>query len=419
MGVDPRAGLALLILAAGCGGGADDDGGFEESTPILELAPRIARSCNVVSPTTEIGDGLTSDFDRVTLGGRHHALTTRTDATIALAPLGLEPIALGAPVWSASTTAWTYSPAAAPRDPGGLVVVWPENDLGPPEVHRVAIAVLDETGAQVGATRYVTRSVEVEGPQLVLGPAGYTLAWTETAYDTRPRPSMWQLALDGDGAPQREPSMFVEDGAGGLIRHGAGFAVAWSAYEGDRYVSRVALLDPSGALPADPWVVPVPSGHYAYAPTLVSLGADVLIAWTEHFSPGEGDENGYAIVRLARMSDDGTVGPIQRLQAPEPGMVNVNPTFAQVDGALVLSWSRGDYIAVCGGCMSDNDMHLVQLDPADLAPISNVATLGGPSGLRSAPIATLDGRDFAYLLAIDRHARFDFAAAMVRCDALP
>jgi hypothetical protein len=417
MDVARRAALTLALVVAACGGG--DDGDIEETTPILELTPRILRACTVVGATTEIGDGLTSDFDRVTLGGRHHALVTRTDETIALAPLGLEPITLGTPVWSAPTAGFTFSPAAVEREGGGLVVVWPENDLYPLEIHRVAIAVLDENGVQVGATRFVTRSVEVSIPHVVTRPGGYTLVWTDIAYDTRQRPSIWLVQLDAAGVPQGEPAEIIADGTGRLVHHGDGYAVSWSAYEGDSVISRVALLDANGALRTEPWIRPVKRDHHAYATLLTSVGAELYLTWTETYSPGLGDENGYAIVRLARMATDGTVGPIQRLQAPEIGLVNVNPTIAPVDGALTLSWSRGDYIAVCGGCMSDNDMHLVQLDPTDLAPISNVVSFGGPSGLRSAPIATLDGRDFAYLLAIDRHARFDFAAAMVRCEPAP
>jgi hypothetical protein len=418
MDVVRRAALTLALVLAACGGDGGDDGG-EETTPILELTPRISRACTVVSPTTEIGDGLTSDFTGVTLGGRHHALVTRTDSTIELAPLGLEPITLGAPVWSAPTAGFTFSPAAVEREGGGVVVVWPENDLDPLETHRIAIAVLDENGAQVGATRYVTRSVEVSLPHVVLRSGGYMLAWTDIAYDTQQRPSAWMVQLDAAGVPQGQPVEIVADGYGSLVRHGDGYALTWGAYEGDVAVSRVALLDANGAMRTEPWVRPVQRDHRAYAPLLTSVGAELYLTWTETYSPGLGDENGYTVVRFARMAIDGTVGPIQRLQAPEIGLANLNPTWAQIDGALVLSWARGDYIAGCGGCMSDYDMHLVQLDPTDLAPISNVVSFGGPSGLRSAPIATLDGRDFAYLLAIDRHARFDFAAAMVRCEPAP
>jgi hypothetical protein len=51
--------------------------------------------------------------------------------------------------------------------------------------------------------------------------------------------------------------------------------------------------------------------------------------------------------------------------------------------------------------------------------VSNIVEVVGPAGLRSAPVSTIDGRDFAYLMAIDRHARFDLAAAMVRCAPAP
>jgi hypothetical protein len=177
------------------------------------------------------------------------------------------------------------------------------------------------------------------------------------------------------------------------------------------------LLDANGSPRGAPQKLTIRGDRRHYALFIASVGDDVLVTWEEDYYPEEpGAPGGHAIVRVARLRADGTfAGPAQRLQAPEPDIVNVNPTILSVDGAVALSWSRGHYIAVCGGCMTDNDMNLVELDPVDLAPVSNVVEFGGPSGLRSAPIASLDGRDFAYLLAIDRHARFDFAAAMVRC----
>ena len=106
---------------------------------------------------------------------------------------------------------------------------------------------------------------------------------------------------------------------------------------------------------------------------------------------------------------------VRRVQAAEPTIVNVNPTLWSGPGALALSWSRGHYINVCGGCVTDNTMQFVALDPADLAPISDVVEITADAGLRSAPIVSADGDDFAYLMAIDRHATFDLASALVRC----
>ena len=122
--------------------------------------------------------------------------------------------------------------------------------------------------------------------------------------------------------------------------------------------------------------------------------------------------------RLRRVTG-ALAGPALRLQDPEPGIVNVNPTVLPVPGGIALSWARGDFIAICGGCITDYRMHLVLLDPTDLAPVSNFVEVEGPAGLRSAPITSVDGTAIAYLLAIDRHARFDLAAAMVRCEPTP
>jgi hypothetical protein len=156
---------------------------------------------------------------------------------------------------------------------------------------------------------------------------------------------------------------------------------------------------------------------------VISSGAEVLLAWEEGYFPelDEGDvPTGHTIVRIARITDGGELaGPVLRVQAPETGFVNVNPTLLPVEGAVALSWSRGHMRPVCGGCVSDNVMQFVLLDSDDLAPVSDVVEVSGPSGLTSAPITTVDGDSFAYLLEVDYHARFDLAAAMVHCEPGP
>jgi hypothetical protein len=400
---------ALAVLLAGCGDGDD----VFEATPILELPPRISRACSVVSPTTEIADGQVNGFGLVTMRGRHHAVTTRNDQTITVSALQLEPITLGAPVWSA-TTRTMWSPAAAPREDGRVGLVGFDSALVDNATsYQMAIAVLDENGAQVGTTQRVPNQ---EGMlydlSLAARPGGFALAWSDGVM-------LRVLLLGDDGAPAAEPVVMATGriGSAQLVRHGDGFALGWSERDGDTERLHAVLLDASGHPRTEAHELPTRRDRKHYGLFLASVGSDVLLTWEESYRPEElGTPGGYTIVRVARMTADGAIAePLLRLQAPEADVVNVNPTILAVDGAVALSWSRGHYIPVCGGCITDNQMNLVELDPVDLAPVSNVIEFGGPSGLRSAPIASLDGIDIAYLLAIDRHARFDFAAAMVRC----
>jgi hypothetical protein len=345
---------AVLLVVAGCGGGGDDDGdddgGVEETTPILELTPRVSTACSVSSPATMIDDGLANSFRLLTFGGRHHAATTRNDQTLELAELQLDPVELRAPVWSASTWDAAYNPRMAPRAGGGIAVAWSELDVSPAIAYRVALAFLDDGGAQVGAIRYLPVTDEVYEVYLVAHPGGFVLAWNELD-------QLRLVMLDHDGVPAGPPAVIVPHWAH-LVPHGDGLAAAWIARDDTNARTSVhaVLLDLAGNQRTAPREIFARRDVSSYGLFLTSVGADLLLAWEEHEYPEMlGDESGTAIVRVARLGSDGTpVEPVRRLQAPETGFVNVNPTVLPLPGTIALSWSRGDYIAICGGCITDN-----------------------------------------------------------------
>ena len=396
-----------LLAACSCGGGDAP----EEGTPILEMPPRISRACNIVSPTTIISDGQVQDFSLVFADGRHHALMNRSDQSVRLAELELEPISLGAPVWSTSAPVQSNNASIAAREGGGLGLAWSEIDGQTGADFRVAVAIVDDTGAMVGALTRLPTDGDARAVSLVARPGGFALAWSEQT-------KLQFVSLDPSGVPTGAAVTIATGAMFGshLARHGDGFAVAWSAMAGERTDVRVVLLDAGGAPRTEPRLLSGGEDRFHYAPFVTSVGGDVLVAWEENYFAPVNDMGGHAIVRVARVNGTGeVVEPIRRVQDPEAGIVNVNATLLAVPGALALSWSRGHYISVCGGCVTDNTMQLVLLDPADLAPISEVVEITADAGLRSAPIVSADGSDFAYLMAIDRHATFDLASAMVRC----
>jgi hypothetical protein len=400
--------FTAAFLAA-CGGGDGDDG--LEGTPILEIPPRIARACDLVSPATIISDGQVVDFTLFAADGRHHALMNRSDQSVTLAELELEPVSLGAPVWSTSAPVFATNASIAARESPGLGLAWSEVDGQTGADFSVAVAIVDDTGAMVGALTRLPTDGDVRSVSLVARPGGFALAWSEQS-------KLQFVSLDPAGVPAG-PALTIATGTmfgAHMVRHGDGYAIAWSTMAAAQWDVHVVLLDAGGAPRTEPRRLSARDDRSHYAPFVASVGADVLVAWEENYFAPVNDMGGHTIVRVARVTDAGdVVEPIRHVQDPEPGIVNVNPTLLAVPGALALSWSRGHYISVCGGCVTDNTMQLVQLDPADLAPISEIVEITADAGLRSAPIVSADGNDFAYLMAIDRHASFDLASALVRC----
>lgn len=290
-----------------------------------------------------------------------------------------------------------------------------------PITYRVGVAGADEEGAALGPASYFTFETDrdIGGINLASRPGGLALAWSHLE-------ELHLVLLDGDGAPTTQPTVIASGASfsSHMARHGDGLALGLIAGddEGETDV-RLLLLDGDGVPRGEPLQVPTRRDRRHRGPFVMSSGAELLLAWEEGYFPpqDEGDvPTGHAIVRIARITDGGELaGPVLRVQASETGLVNVNPTLLPVEGAVALSWSRGRMRPICGGCVTDNVMQFVLLDSEDLAPVSDVVEVSGPSGLTSAPITTADGDNFAYLLAVDYHGRFDLAAAMVHCEPGP
>lgn len=403
--------LLMAFALVGCEGA-------EEAVTILELPPRLTRTCSVSSPTTVIADTMVQGFSLNAGDSGVAVFTSRYDDTVSLSRLNLDPIVLDPALWTAGT-AWdtTSSPMIAEREGGGWVLAWSELLVDTTVNSRLGIAAVDAAGTQLGAVRYLPTDPDVYVTDLVTRPDGFALAWAA------PTKSSFVM-LDLDGVPTGPPVTLTTAPASSahLTPYGDGFAVAWGQYDDDRFEVDAALLDAEGRLGEAKRIwTSGPRRLGSDVSFIRSYAGGLLIAWVESFHPEDpDDENGYAIIRVARLTDTGdVVEPQFQLQAPELGFVNVNVSVLSRPDVITLAWSHGDYVTNCGGCFSDNRMRLVQLDPADLTPVSNVVELAGPSGLRSAPIASADGTEYAFLLAIDYHARFDLGAATVRCSPSP
>jgi len=80
-------------------------------------------------------------------------------------------------------------------------------------------------------------------------------------------------------------------------------------------------------------------------------------------------------------------------------------------------WTTGTIIWICGGCLSDNDLNFVLIDPEGVVPASNVVTqLHDMNGI-TAPLGAFVGSDMLTVSSLDFHALTQPASGSLRCDA--
>jgi hypothetical protein len=92
------------------------------------------------------------------------------------------------------------------------------------------------------------------------------------------------------------------------------------------------------------------------------------------------------------------------------------PSFVELDDRVGLMWTSGSIIWICAGCITDNDLHFVLLDPDAIVPASNVVTqLHQMNGI-VAPLAAIVGADLLTAASLDFHAITMPASGALRCE---
>jgi hypothetical protein len=116
--------------------------------------------------------------------------------------------------------------------------------------------------------------------------------------------------------------------------------------------------------------------------------------------------------------DDEGNAVLHALQAPVDQIENRYPTFVDLaDGGIGLAWTSGSIIWICGGCITDYDMHFVVIDKDTLVPASDVVThLHQTNGI-NAPIVAVDGSDLLTASNLDFHALTIPATGSISCVA--
>jgi hypothetical protein len=107
---------------------------------------------------------------------------------------------------------------------------------------------------------------------------------------------------------------------------------------------------------------------------LLPNGDGFLAAWTEARraqSSGAG-----SVVRVARLDGRGNrLGEAASMRSFKADIDEVEPSLVPFGDAVAVLWGRGSHIYICGGCVPDHSIDLVLIDPATLAPLSNVVSL--------------------------------------------
>ncbi|MBK8257679.1 MAG: hypothetical protein IPK82_34050 [Polyangiaceae bacterium] len=424
--------LVLVSAAAGCGdgsssstgggGGSGGSGGGPsvEPVPILEKTPAITHTCvETRAMTQELGVMSGRVEGLVELGGTFFEL--RSEEKLTVAALGLDG-QLGDPV-DLETDPFAFRAPTLASDGQSLAAVW----SAPGET--ILFARMDETPALVaGPTEIpVTSASQTSASALVPDGAGYVLFYGATSgSDTE----LLFLRLDADGAAMGEPVSIGSVGETYIAQMGVaptgdgGFALAYSKGHFGQTEVNFTILNADGTprFPARR-ISAAASTEVASRLTLaprqsvVKVGEQYWVAFTETNVQFE-VEKGYTIIRLAVVESDGSA-VLHSLEAPVDQDEAAWPSFVPFDGKVGLTWTKGHIIWICGGCITDHDMHFVLLDPAALAPASEVATHVHKTNGIVAPLIARSGADLATASGLDFHALSLPASGAMRCDPAP
>ena len=427
--------LSVAFLVFACGGDDDErsdpDGGNqpdpETGTPILERTPLDTHECEIVDEPDEVaGDTIGSAVAVVgdsplvarasfgPIGGDDYG------SILAVTPVSFAPVGLGDEAYRTTALEQLRFPTLAASG-DGAVLAWVAGD----QSDRVMRARLDSAGDIVGSA---TEVAQTDAPALGLaiaatGPSTHVL-WIDSALRVR--------ALDGDGAPLGDATTIRTATVTGaaLATTAEGTVAVWTegvfgATDGEQDAGvYLALLDSDGTVTAGPLRVSatLPEHTFVDMPAVVAAGDELMVAWREHLweedpdgDPGTWDPRGHAVIKVARVDGAGEqVLARESLQAVEEEIVHLQPALVAQGGAVALSWSRGMFISVCGGCISDYKRRLVLLEPRDLVPLGEVIEMVGVTGFSRATMIEVAG-DLAHVLGLDYHAINNLAVARTTC----
>jgi hypothetical protein len=432
-GTDPSttatatAGGSITTDGADTTEGTDGSGGDDmvDPTPILEREPLTTHTCEETRAMTQAAG---AEFGRsdalVTVGGEYIVL--RSADTLTLANIALDGTIGDEAVLEAE--AFAFQGATAIATDAGIATVWTYND-GMGSVLRYA-AVDDTLGTVVApkdvpglAAAYVTAAAMVPAAS-----GGVALLYGESDAGGQTRLRFVELGPDGEASTTPLDVAEVGQTYGAISASAAptsdgGYAVAYVVGEVLETEVRFVILDADGTPRFEPERLSRAAGGgwrsefgFVARRNLLPVGDRFWVAFTEGwFNPDSMQMEGNVVVRLAIVDAQGhSEGHL--LQAPVDGKNNLSPSFVELDDRVGLLWTSGTIIWICGGCIADNDLHFVLLDPDAVVPASNVATeLHQTNGI-VAPLGAFVGADMLTAASLDFHAVTLPASGALRCE---
>jgi len=411
--------------SASTSGGVDTTDGEDttDPTPILEREPMLTHDCEETRPMTQQAEGFMSRRYEalVTIGSEYFAL--RSSDTLVLANMALDGTVGDEVVLEDEEFLFTGATATAVDSE--IVAVWTYNAAS------LRYAVIDDALGMVVAPKEITGISDMNPTAAALVPAaagGVVLLYGESGAGGQT--TLRFVELDADGDPVAAAVDVADVGASfGSVSASAaatpdgGYAVAYTRFGelGQAEVDFV-VLDADGTPRFEPRRISREasegsSSAFGYAPrhSLLSVGDRYWVTFTE----SELDYRlmqGHLVVKLAIVDGDGNAETHQ-LQAPEEGRNNLWPSFVELDGQVGLLWTTGTIIWICGGCISDNDLNFVLIDPEAVVPASNVVTqLHDMNGI-TAPLGAFVESDMLTVSSLDFHALTQPASGSLHCEA--
>ena len=398
-------------------------GGMVDPTPILEREPALSHTCAQTRPMTQLPGATSGRADALlTTGGNYFAL--RSFENLTLAGISLDGTIGDEVVLEAEAFAARGATAAVVGN--DIATVW---TYGGPTDSVLRFTAVDDTLVTVVAPKDISglAATYLTAAALVpLDSGGLALFYGESdsGGDTRLR----FVELDDQGDPLAAPVDVGEGGpnfgaisASAVVTADGGYAVAFIGGQAGQGEVRFVMLDGDGTprfapqrisrAATDGW-----SSEFGFSPrpNLLGVGDRYWVAFTEASIDNDAMQ-GDIVIRLAVVDDQGHAES-HLLQAPLEGRNNLWPSLSAFDDRIAVMWTSGTIIWVCGGCIADNDLHFVLLDPDAIVPASEVVTQLHENNGIVAPLVAGIGADLLTAASLDLHAVTLPATGALRCE---
>jgi hypothetical protein len=408
--------------------GSESEGGADE-TPILERPPVTSHDCEATTPVKEVPGPFWHTDAVATLGDAVWLVRSDEDA-LSLSTLDADGTLGASVVLDGEKYAFRHATLVAADD--RLAAAWLHATMSGEVTLRLAVHGAD------GAPEVAAHDLgDISGnnlatPRVVPRSAGGWSVFYATA-DAGGASSLMHVAVDALGEPIGAPHEVIAGGQtyGALFPSVSatddGYAMIYSDDGGQGFEVFFVALD-ADAVPRAParrisraagdgWSAE--GGFSNGGMSLLAVGDGFWATWTESWSNGDfADPQGETTVHLGILDEQGD-GPNLLLAAPVPDKREVDPALFAFGDRVGLMWTMGTIIFICGGCIADDDVKLVLLDPTTVAPASSVVThLHAPNGFVR-PKPAVVGDEILHTVDIDFHALTRPAVGATTCTPTP